>query len=74
MGTLTSDLTEIDCPGPSDTLEEDENLQQQYQCNSEESLLIPDIPSLEEISIAPGKGKKRNSLISDEKKLKHIVI
>ena len=27
MGTLPSDLTEIDCPGPSDTLEEDENLQ-----------------------------------------------
>ena len=39
-GTLPSDLTdlvdqsEVDCPGPSDTLEEDENPQLQYQCNS----------------------------------------
>ena len=40
MGTLPSGLTdlvdqsEVDCPGPSDTLEEDENPQLQYQCNS----------------------------------------
>ena len=72
MGTLPSDLTdlvnqsEVDCPGRSDTLEEDENLQHQYQYNLQESLLIPDIPSLEEINIAPGKGKKPNSLIFDE--------
>ena len=72
MGTLPSDLTdlvdqsEVDCSGPSDTLKLDENLQHQYQYNLQESLLIPDIPSLEEISIAPGEGKKPNSLISHE--------
>ena len=72
MGTLPSDLTdlvdqsEVDCSGPSDTLKLDENLQHQYQYNLQESLLIPDIPSLEEISIAPGEEKKPNSLISDE--------
>ena len=72
MGTLTSDLTdlvdqsEVDCTGPSDTLEEDENPQHQHQYNLPESLLILDIPSLEEISIAPGEGKKPNSLISNE--------
>ena len=50
MGTLPSDLTdlvdqsEVDCPGPSDTLEEDENPQHQYQYNSQEGLLILDIP------------------------------
>ena len=31
-----------------------------------ESLFTPDIPSLEEISIAPGKEKNQESLISDE--------
>ena len=72
IDTLPSDLTdlvdqsEVNCPGPSDTLEEDENPQHQFQYNSHESLLIPDIPSLKEISIAPGEGKKPNSLISDE--------
>ena len=72
MGTLTSDLTdlvdqsEVDCPGPSDTLEEDETPQHQHQYNLQESLLILDIPSLEEISIASGEGKKPNSLISYE--------
>ena len=72
MGTLPSDLTdlldqnEVDCLDPSDTLEEDENPQHQYQYNSEESLLIPDIPFLEEISIAPSERKKQNSLISNE--------
>ena len=70
MGTSPSDLTdlvdqsEVDCPGPSDTLEEDENPQHQYEYNSQQNLLIPDIPSLEEISIAAGEGKKPNSLIS----------
>ena len=65
MGTLPSDLidlvnqSEVNCPGPSDTLEEDEKPQHQYQYNSEESLLIPDIPSLEEISIAQAKGKSQ---------------
>ena len=60
MGTLSSDLTdfadqsEVDCPGPNDTLEEGENPQHQYQYNLQGSLLILDIPSLEEISIAPG--------------------
>ena len=71
IGTLLSDLTdlvdqsEVDCPCPSNTLEEVENPQHQYQYNPQESLLIPDIPSLEEISIAPGEGEKPNSLISD---------
>ena len=60
MGTLPSDLTdlvdqnEVDWLNPSD------------QYNSEESLLIPDIPFLEEISIAPGERKKQSSLISNE--------
>ena len=72
MRILPSDLTdlvdwsEVDCPGPSDTLEEAEKFQRQYQSNLQESLLIPDIPSLEEISIASGEGKRPNSLISDE--------
>ena len=67
LGTLPSALTDlvdqskVDCPGPSDTLGEDENPQHQYQYNSQESLLIPDIPSLDEISIAPGERKKPNS-------------
>ena len=64
MGTLPSDLTdlvdqnEVDCPGPSDILEEYENSQHQYEYNLQQNLLIPDIPSLEEISIAAGEGKK----------------
>ena len=72
MGTLPSDLTdlvdqnEVDWLNPSDTLEEDENPQHHYQYNSEESLFIPDIPFLEEISIAPGERKKQSSLISNE--------
>ena len=70
MDTLPSDLTDlvdqskVDSPSPSDTLEDDKNPQHQYQYNSQESL-IPDIPLLEEISIASGKGKKPKSLISD---------
>ena len=72
MRILPSDLTdlvdqsEVDCPGPSDTLEEAEKLQHQYQSNWQESLFVPDIPSLEEISIASGEEKRPNSLISDE--------
>ena len=49
MGTSPSRLTdlvdqsEVKCSGPSDTLEEDEIPQHQYQYNLQESLLIPDI-------------------------------
>ena len=70
MGTLPSGLTDlvdqnrVDSSGPSYTLEEDENPQYQYQYNSQGE--SPDMPSSEEISIAPGKEKNPDSLISDE--------
>ena len=63
MGTLPSDLTDlvdkslVDCPGPSNSLDEDLNPQHQYQYNSKESLLIPGMPSSVEISTAPDKWK-----------------
>ena len=60
------DQNEVDRPGPVDSLEEDQNPQHQYQYNLQESLLISDIPSLEQISIAPGEGEKPNSLTSEE--------
>ena len=71
MGTLPSDLTDfgdhggVDCLALSDTLKEHENPQHQYQYNLHDSLLIPDILSLEKISTEPDKGTKTNSLISD---------
>ena len=69
IGTLPSkstdlvDQNEINVSGPSDSLE---NPQQQHQYNSQEILLIPIMPSFEEISIEPGEGKKPNSLIFDK--------
>ena len=49
-----------------DSLEEVENPLHRYQCNSQESIFIPNILSIEEVCIAPGEGKKPNSLLLDE--------
>ena len=49
-----------------DALEENDYPLYRYQCNSQESVLIPDIPIPEEICIASGEGKLPNSLLTDE--------
>ena len=55
-----------DSESRDDTWEENDNPLYRYQCNSQESVLIPDIPIPEEICVAPGEGKIPNSLLSDE--------
>ena len=40
-------------------LEENVNPQLKYQCSAQESVLIPNTLSVEEINIAPGEGKKQ---------------
>ena len=52
--------------GRDGALEENDNPLYRYQCNSQESVLILDIPIPEEICIAPGEGKIPNSLLTDE--------
>ena len=37
-----------------------------YQCNPQESMLIPNTPTIEEISIAPAKRKQPHLLLADE--------
>ena len=49
-----------------DAFEENDNPLYRYQCNSQESVLIPDIPIPEEICIASGEGKIPNSFLTDE--------
>lgn len=39
-------------------LEENVNPRLNWQCGAQESILIPNIPSVEEINIAPGEGIK----------------
>ena len=43
--------------------EQYENPLDNYQLNSEETILISQIPTSEEITIAPGEGKKPNSIL-----------
>ena len=43
--------------------EQYENPLDNYQLNSEETILISQIPTSEEITIAPGEGKKPNSVL-----------
>ena len=43
--------------------EQYENPLDNYQLNSEETILISQIPTSKEITIAPGEGKKPNSIL-----------
>ena len=43
--------------------EQYENPLDNYQLNSEETILISQIPTSEEITIAPGEGKRPNSIL-----------
>lgn len=49
-----------------DVLVENENLQHRYQFNTQESLLVPNIPTSEGICIAPEEGKSPNPLLTGE--------
>ena len=49
-----------------DALEENDYPLYRYRCNSQESVLIPDVPIPEEIYIASGEGKVPNSLLTGE--------
>ena len=72
MASLTISLTNLldeeltDSESRGDALEGNDNPLYRYQCNSQERVLIPDIPIPEEICIAPGEGKISNSLLTDE--------
>ena len=46
--------------------EEDENPLDRFRFNSQETLLISNITSPEEVSIAPGEGKQPSSILSDK--------
>ena len=46
--------------------EENVNPQLNYQCSAQESALIPNNPSVEEINITPGEWNKPNLLLTDE--------
>ena len=62
-----TDLTELDSsPETENLLVENDNPLYSYQCNSQESILIPNTPRIEEISIAPGEGKQPYSLLTDK--------
>ena len=45
---------------------ENENPQRRYQFNSQDSLLVQNIPTLEKNYIAPGERRSPNSLLTDE--------
>ena len=64
--TNLSDEELTDSESRDDALEENDNPLYRYQCNSQESVLIPDISIPEQICIAPGEGKMPNSLLADE--------
>ena len=49
-----------------DPLEENDNPLHMHQCNSQESVLIPNTLAPEEICIAPGEGKVPSSLVTDD--------
>ena len=72
MASLPISLTDLsdkeltDSEIRDDALEENDNPLYRYQCNSQESVLIPDIPIPEEICVAPEEGKIPNSLPTDE--------
>ena len=72
MASLPISLTNLldeeltDSVSRDDALEENNNPPDRYQCNSQGSVFIPDIPVPEEICIAPGEGKIPNSIITDE--------
>ena len=72
MATLPISLTNLldkehtDSESHDDALEDNDNPLYSYQCNSQESVLIPDIPIPEEICTASGEGKIPNSLLTDE--------
>ena len=63
---MLSDKELTDFESRDDTLNGNDNPLYRYQCNSQESVLILDIPIPEEICIAPGEGKIPNSLLTDE--------
>ena len=64
--TNLSDKKLTDSESRDDTWEENDNPLYRYQYNSQESVLISDIPIPEEICVAPGEGKIPNSLLTDE--------
>ena len=64
--TNLSDKELTDSESRDDALEDNDNPLYRYQCNSQESVLIPDIPIPEEICIAPREGKIPNSVLTDE--------
>ena len=53
-----------DTSDPIDSLGEHQNPLYKFQCNSQESLLISNATTSEEICIAPGEGK--NPLVADD--------
>ena len=63
--TNLSDEELTDSESRDDAFELNYNPLYRYQCNSQESVLITDIPIPEEICIAPGEGKIPNSLLTD---------
>ena len=55
-----NDQNEDTNPKLGDIMEKSENPQHEYQCNSQESHLVPYMSSLVKISVVPGKGKSLN--------------
>ena len=49
----------------SDTSEEDENPLDLLRFNSQETMFVSNVPTPEEISIAPGEGKQPTSVLND---------
>ena len=72
MATLPISLTNLsdeeltDSESHDDALEENDNPLYRFQCNFQESVLIPNISIPEQICIALGEGKMPNSLLADE--------
>ena len=50
----------------ANTSEEDENPLDLHRFNSQETMFIPNMMTTEEISIAPGEGKKPTSILNDK--------
>ena len=70
MDSIPENLTDLTDSATDDFHEpkhsdEGINFQDSYQCNSQ-SVLLPNIPSAEEISITMAEGKNPNSLLTDK--------
>ena len=50
----------------SDCLEENQNPLDLHRFNSQETIMISNSPTLEELSIAPGEGKQQRSILNDK--------